>query len=176
MAKYDERFKLRLVRQYLAGRCGVRAIAAKHDVKHRLLARWVASYRQNGLDGLRKKHSGPYTAEFKLKVLQHKRQEGLSGEQAAALFDIRSPGCIGDWERRYHSGGVDALSPRPRGRPKTMPQATPPKPVTDTPADDERSRKDLLKEIEYLRAEVAYLKKWNALVQAKKTAARKRRG
>ncbi|CAG2157839.1 IS3 family transposase ISRme12 [Cupriavidus campinensis] len=138
------------------------------------MQRWVASYRQHGQDGLRKKRN-PYSTEFKLSVLLRMWREGLSGEQTAALFDIRSPGCIGVWERRYHSGGIDALSPRPRGRPKTMPQAIPPKSPAEPVADDERPRKELLKEIEYLRAEVAYLKKLDALVQAKKAAQQKKR-
>lgn len=41
--------------------------------------------------------------------------------------------------------------------------------------DEERTLEELRQENEYLRAEVAYLKKWNALVQAKKVAAQKKR-
>ncbi|VWB10553.1 HMG-I and HMG-Y DNA-binding domain-containing protein [Burkholderia lata] len=40
---------------------------------------------------------------------------------------------------------------------------------------DARTREDLLKENEYLRAEVAYLKKLDALLQAKKQAAQKKK-
>ncbi|WP_439687158.1 hypothetical protein MNJPNG_20435 [Cupriavidus oxalaticus] len=116
MAKYDEQFKLKVVRQYLAGRAGFKAIAAEHGIGHSLVERWVASYRQHGRVGLRKKFSH-YSAEFRLAVLQRMWQEGLSIAQTAAVFDIRSPGCIGVWEHSYHSGGMDALSPRPRGRP-----------------------------------------------------------
>ncbi|EJO52258.1 ISPsy9, transposase OrfA [Burkholderia multivorans CF2] len=51
----------------------------------------------------------------------------------------------------------------------------PPKP-TDDAAQKEPSREELLKEIVYLRAEVAYLKKLDALLQSKKqTAPRKKR-
>ena len=41
--------------------------------------------------------------------------------------------------------------------------------------DANRSHKDLLKELEYLRAENAYLKKLDALIQEKKAAAQKKR-
>jgi transposase len=41
--------------------------------------------------------------------------------------------------------------------------------------DENRSQKDLLKELEYLRAENAYLKKLDALIQEKKAAAQKKR-
>ena len=52
---------------------------------------------------------------------------------------------------------------------KPKPPATPDK-TGDTPTIER-----LLKENEYLRAEVAYLKKLDALIQAKKLAAQKKR-
>ncbi len=56
-----------------------------------------------------------------------------------------------------------------------MPQAKPPQPPAKATPDDERTREQLIKENEYLRAEVAYLKKLDALVQAKKAAQQKKR-
>jgi transposase len=54
--------------------------------------------------------------------------------------------------------------------------ASQPEKPTEQTAPDGRTREDLLKEIEYLRAEVAYLKKFDALLEAKKRAAlRKKR-
>jgi transposase len=37
-------------------------------------------------------------------------QKDLPYQQVAAVFEIRSPGCIAQWERRHHDGGIDALS------------------------------------------------------------------
>ena len=102
------------------------------------------------------------------------QRDGLSYSQVAALFDIRSAGHVSSWERLYHEGGIDALSPRRRGRPRKMVTSLPPQP-TEAGAPDERPREELLKEIEYLRAEVAYLKKLDALLQAKKQAAQKKK-
>lgn len=49
-------------------------------------------------------------------------------------------------------------------------------PLNDVPVPDSaRSQEDLLRELEYLRAENAYLKKLDALIQSKKEAARKKR-
>lgn len=55
---------------------------------------------------------------------------------------------------------MDALAPKPKGRPRKMPMPIPPKPVKPAKplADDARTREDLLAELEYLRAENAYLK------------------
>jgi transposase len=174
MAKYSEQLKHKMVKQYLGGGVGTRELAMRHGVSRSVLCRWIAAYEQHGRDGLRKKFSH-YDAQFRMSVLTHMWQKELSHQQVAAVFDIRSPGCIAKWERQYHVGGIDALAPRPRGRrPKTMTRPDHDKP-TEGSAPDERTREQLLKENEYLRAEVAYLKKLDALLQAKKQAAQKKK-
>ncbi len=173
MAKYSEQLKLKLVKQYLAGVAGAGVIAQRYGVGPSVLRHWVATYEQHGRDGLRKKFSH-YDAQFRMSVLTHMWRKDLSCRQVAVVFDIRNPSCVGKWERRYHEGGMDALAPRPRGRPKTMTHPTPEQPTGES-APDERTREQLLKENEYLRAEVAYLKKLDALLQAKKQGAQKKK-
>jgi transposase len=173
MAKYSEQLKLKLVKQYEAGLAGIEVLAKRYGVSRSVLQLWIAAYEQHGRDGLRKKFSH-YDVQFRMSVLTYMWQEDLPYRQVAAIFDIRSPGCIAQWERQYHDGGMDALAPRPRGRRKTMTRPTPDKPTEDS-APDERTREQLLKENEYLRAEVAYLKKLDALLQAKKQAAQKKK-
>ncbi|WP_439672815.1 helix-turn-helix domain-containing protein [Cupriavidus necator] len=121
-----------------------------------MLRRWVNALQRHGDSGLRKKHEA-YSAEFKLKVLQRMWRDELSYQQVSALFDLREAGGVSRWERQYHEGGFEALEPRRKGRPARMPQPKQPAQLPPTPAQDERSREDLLKENEYLRAEVAYL-------------------
>ncbi|WP_454872997.1 IS3 family transposase [Paraburkholderia xenovorans] len=171
MAKHSEQLKLKLVKQYLIGGVGMRVLARRHGVGRTVLRRWVAAYRQHGVDGLRRKHEH-YDAQFRMSVLMHMWKKGLSQQQVAAVFDIRSAGCIAQWERQYHDGGIDALAPRPRGRPKTMTRPVPEKPAGES-APGERTREQLLKENEYLRAEAAYLKKLDALLRAKKQGVQK---
>lgn len=174
MTKYDERFRRRVVQAYLAGEAGTKTLAHRYGVGRTMVRRWVASYREHGEQGLRKKHSH-YDARFKLSVLQRMRRDELSYAQVAALFGIRNERSIPIWERLYHEGGIDALAPRRRGRPPKMITSPPPKSPDDT-VQKEPSREELLKEIVYLRAEVAYLKKLDALLQSKKQAApRKKR-
>lgn len=173
MAKYDEQFKRRAVEIYLSGKDGFRAVAEQLGTSRTVLRRWVEAYRQHGRAGLRKKHSR-YDAQFKLDVLNRMWTQGLSREQVAAIFEIRNPPCIGQWERRYHSGGIDALAPRRQGRPKAMQPPDKPRSTKDLPRED-RTREQLLKENQSLRAEVAYLKKLDALVQAKQKAAQRKK-
>lgn len=169
MAKYDERFKLKAVEQYAKGRASYREVAMAFRIEASQLRRWVASYRLHGQAGLSRKVAH-YSAQFKLEVLDRVHSEGLSDRQAAALYDIRSTAHIGHWRRQYDEGGLGALEPKRRGRPKMMI-----KPLSTQPASPQagetRSMEDVLKENESLRAEVAYLKKLKALIDAERTEA-----
>ena len=173
MAKYDEQFKLSVVQHYLDNQDGYRALAKRHGLDQAMVRRWVKWYQVHGADAFKKKFSH-YSAEFKLSVLQHMWDNALSYAQVTVQFNIRNPCALGIWERSYRSGGLEALQPRPRGRPKAMlgPTAKPEK----SSDNETRSRDDLLAELEHLRMENAYLKKLQALVQARpKQAAPKKR-
>jgi transposase len=174
MTKYDERFKLSVVQQYLDGKGGYTMLAHRHGLVQSLVRRWVQRYRMRGADAFKKKFSH-YSAEFKLSVLRHMWENELSYGQTAVQFDIRNPGVLSVWERSFHSGGLDALKPRPRGKSTAMagPTAKP-----DIPSDDgKRSQEELLAELAHLRMENAYLKKLQALVHArpKQAPAKKRK-
>ncbi|MGB7399518.1 MAG: IS3 family transposase [Castellaniella sp.] len=161
MTKYDEQFKLSVVQRYEQGTDSVMSVAHRYGLDHAMVRRWIQAYQHHGLEGLRKKFSH-YDAEFKLSILRRMQQESLSATQAIALFNIRGgAGVITDWQRRYHEQGLAGLQPKPRGRPKKMPVPESSKPINPLP-DDARSREDLVKEVQYLRAEVAYLKKLRA--------------
>jgi transposase len=120
MSKYDEQFKLGVVQEYLSGTAGYREIASLHGLPYSLVKKWVSLYRLHGSEGLAKKFA-QYSAEFRLSVLQHMWNNELSYTEVAAVFNIRNHGCIGPWERCYHSGGLDALAPRKRSNPRRCP-------------------------------------------------------
>jgi transposase len=167
MTKYNEEFKLRVVQQYLNGALGFRALGHQHNLSFAMVRRWVALFQAHGSDGLKKKFAH-YSAGFKLSVLQRMWENALSYGQVAAVFNIRNPGILASWERAYRSGGLDALAPRARGKPKQM--ATPTTKPEVPPDDEKRSRDELLAELNHLRMENAYLKKLRALVQAQQKA------
>jgi transposase len=176
MTKFDEHLKLSVVKQCRSGKWTYAEVARRNAVSETVVRSWVAFYEHHGIAGLRQKFEH-YDAQFRLKVLKQMWKNHWSYKEAAVAFDIRSSGCLAVWERCYHSGGIDALKPRKRGRPPKMPDFpdTPPQ----TSADDKgRSKEDLLAEINQLRMENAYLKKLEALVQAQKqqpVTARKKR-
>lgn len=167
MTKFDEQFKLKVVREYLGKRTGSKTLAKKYGCPSSSVEDWVSLYRAHGKDGLKKKYSS-YSAKFKLSVLQHMWDNQLSYGHTAAAFNIRNHAAVGKWERSYREGGFDALIPCQRGRPKQMSApTTKPEP---SPDDEKRTREELLAELNQLRMENAYLKKLRALVQAKQKA------
>lgn len=108
-----------------------------------------------------------YSPEFKLKVVRRIQKEGLSDRQAAALFNVRNFNAVRGWMLQYDGVSVNSLSPRTvRKKPvaKNKPQYS-----------EHRSREELLAEVSQLRMENAYLKKLDALVQAKSRLARQKK-
>jgi transposase len=178
MTKFDEQLKLAVVTRYLSGTIGTRPLADEYGVSRSTIRQWIVWYQQHGFEGLRKK-SGTYDAQFKLSVLRHMWNENLTYQQVAAEYNVRRPGNVAIWERLYHSGGIDALEPRPRGRTKKMPTPCSPQPIpapVPSPViQNTLTRDELVEENKYLRAEVAYLKKLDALLLAKKQAAREKK-
>jgi transposase len=164
MTKYDRHFKLKVAREGAAGTLPIRSLAGRHGLDPSMVHRWIAAYRHHGQDSFLVV-SKRYTDRFKASVLARMSRDGLSVRQAMALFGIAGPGVIPRWQRQYHLGGIGALTPtrdqfRMRKKPAT------PKPAKDLTHDQ------LLKEVEYLRAENAFLKKLDALIQEEQAAKR----
>lgn len=175
MEKYDVQFKVKLVKEYLSGDSGYRLIADTYGVDISQLRYWVASYQHHGVSGLENKRA-TYSAEFKQQVLQRIDREGLSDRQAAAMYNIRSIGTIGQWRRQYNTGESGVWKSPHKGETqmqmpkKHLPKAPAPD-QTPTQKEVQAELSDLQAENAYLRAENAYLKKLRALIEAKQTAA-----
>jgi transposase len=166
--RYTEKKKLAATEDYCLGHDGLIRVAARHGVDVSSLRRWAAIYRSHGASGLARKKSGMrYSPEFKLKVVRRMQKEGLSDRQAAALFNVRNFNAVRDWMLQYDGVSVNSLSP---GTVRKKPV------VKNKPSSSEhRSREELLAEVSQLRMENAYLKKLDALVQAKTKLARQKK-
>lgn len=175
MGKYSEQVKLAVVEDYCSDKSGLKDTAQRHGVDVSSLRKWVAAYRVYGAAGIKEKKRAFHSVEFKMTVLQRVREDALSYRQAAALFDIRRFDIIGHWERQYNEGGIDALSCGPTNHRKKMTKPSLPQSAPPSPDDETRTRQELLDTLNYLRMENAYLKKLNALVQAKQAAQKKPR-
>ena len=95
-----------------------------------------------------------YTGEFKQMVAEAVIKDKMSYREAARVFDVTNHHSVAEWERIYLTEGPESLYIERRGRCSKGRPAKFPKAVEE----------DLLKEVQRLRAENAYLKKLQALV------------
>lgn len=153
MRKYETEFKLEVVQSFLANEGGAKLLARRWSIPEEKVRLWVSHYRLHGIDGLRPKRSA-YSAQFKLQVLAHQDREQLSSRQVAAHYDIRNPNQIVVWRRNLDQEMKSE-------RRSALPSSTV---VVD-------AEKALREENDRLRAEVAYLKKLQALIRSKRSAA-----
>lgn len=102
-------------------------------------------------------------------MLSHQDRERLSSREVAAIYDIRNPNQVVVWRRNLDEGGVQALESRKQGYPNMKPERRSPVLENAVVSDSEQT---LREENEQLREEVAYLKKLQALIRAKRSAAR----
>lgn len=167
MANYTDKQKLDAVKAYKKGSGGLRATAQAQGVHVDSLRKWVAGYSALGAAGVVRKKRTNYDLEFKLMVLRRVSDEGISCRQAAALFDIRRPDQVAEWRRLHAVHGAAALQPgwKQQTKMSKMPRQ---RDGEVAPADDQRSREELLRDVQQLRMENAYLKKAQALARTKK--------
>ena len=174
MAKYSVEFKNQVVAHYLNTGDGYRVTSARFGIDQSQTRRWIKAFRFHGEDGLRKKRT-EYSPNLKLKIIQLVNAGELTTNDACATFNIRAASTVLNWIRLYNKGGIQALQPNPiRGRPKAMANPVKPYAPSEKPIDG-LTPEELRKEVEYRRAEVSYLKKLRALVQAKPSATKPKR-
>ena len=107
-----------------------------------------------------------YPAEFKQQVIETMRAEGLNYSEASRRFGITSHTLLQIWERIYLAEGPEGFRIERRGhagRNGSLRRVKPDK------------EKELLAEVQRLRAENTYLKKLQALVLEDERRQRKKR-
>ncbi len=111
-----------------------------------------------------------YSAEFKIAVIMDMRENHLGYRETARKYEIGNDVCQGKnlaikWERKYLEEGAAGLMTERRGRKSTgRPRK---KPLDKEVENDLIAENQRLKERnQYLEAELEYIKKLSALVQA----------
>lgn len=166
--KYSDEFKLQLVNEYLDGHSGgFKTIAAKYEVSHAQIERWVNLFKVGGAEQLVRVH-GTYDGNLKIHVVEYMHKNSMSLQQVAAYFGIHSPPTVAKWERIYYEEGKEALYEERRGRSKKLSVAKKGRPPKKHVNEDE----DLLAEVQRLRMENEVLKKLITLTQKQEEAER----
>ena len=156
MSKYSREFKLELATQ--ANTKGSRLLSKQFNVSSRQIRYWCLVFRLHGEDAFLHKRK-PYTKEARLEMIQRMKREGWSLTYTSAFFDLSSPGMLSEWFSAYNSRKLTHSKPTRVNMTKS----------TKAKSSKEMTEKELREELEYLRAENAVLKKWNALAQEKQT-------
>ncbi|WP_429497560.1 IS3 family transposase [Robbsia andropogonis] len=163
MRTFDLDFKMKVVRAYLARKGGYKLLGKRFGISESMVRRWVGAYEHHGRAGLVRQR-GIYTPELKLEVLHRAAAENLSYLELASIYNIANPNSITTWHQQQAQGKLgsvtNAIPPRFQDvlvpSKKTAPSQSPGATVPDDTAY-------LLSENERLRAEVAYLKKFQCL-------------
>lgn len=168
--KYTLDFKLHCVLKVLEDGYSGNSVARNYSVDQKSVNSWVRIYQHSGLNGLKPKKNTTYEPDFKLKVIKTIEEENLSLFEAGLRFGVPSKKTIIDWQRNYAKFGSNGLKSKPRGRPSTMNKSEYKQLKSKKVLTKEE---ELLLEIERLRCENAYLKKFNALVQEEENKRKK---
>lgn len=161
-------FKLECVEAYLKGRWVEKPECAKCSTKmfHDKIVLWTRIYKVHGVDGLKHNCANKeWTAEGRFELVARV----LVGESITSVsIDVAiDKGLLSQWVRKYKTKGYDRLKLLKKGRPSkksVMRKDDKTKKLTKS----EKEELILLREqVEYLRAENAYLKKLRALIVKK---------
>lgn len=162
-------FRLKIVKEKLRG-TSIKMLSIKWKLSTSIIRKWIDHHRASGALGLLPKSHHYYTMEFKRSVVAAYNNKGLSLRDCCLAFNIPTQSTIISWLKRYEELGLNGLKEQ-HGRPCAMK-----KDKLSTKKEVPLTRlEELEKENLYLKAENDYLKKLEALIQAKQTPQRKKR-
>lgn len=173
--KYSAAFKLKVVREIELGQRCTEAIARHYKLDSSTLYLWHKRYEYHGesafSDCARPRRI--YPDAFKRKVLRTMEREQLTVNETISRFKISNNGTIRRWQAWYTGRNRRPITARQR---RIMPK----KPTQPTFRPSHKlSAEQLIKqqkrELEYLRAENAYLKKLDALMREENQTTDKKR-
>ena len=169
MSKYNREFKLAIAKQCLSHESS-RSISKRLGIPDRYIRYWVQVYRFHS-DNAFIKRKTPYSFEDKYRILKQMRENHWSMSYTSVAYNMSSPGTISTWLTQFERFGLSGLQPKKRGR--KVKKSTNQEAMTPT---EQMSLEELREELEYRRAENAYLKKLDALLQAKERKTKKKQG
>lgn len=166
---HSTELRLKIVLSHQRGQ-SIRALSREWDIRPTLIRKWIDQYDLSGESGLLPKRYLYYRQEFKLGVVNAYKENGLSLRDCCLQFNIPTQSTVLSWVRKYEQLGLNGLREQ-KGRPTTMKKK---KPVSKKKAEPLTRLEELERENLYLRAEIDFLKKLDALTQEKQTQQKKK--
>lgn len=162
--KHDFTERIVAVRKVLNDHVSVRAAAKEIGADHMQVKYWVSICERHGEDSLLPRRLN-YSGEFKVTVIEDMYTNKLTLYDTALKYCIPSPSTVLSWKRLYDTSGSAGLYSNHKMWSETMRTIKSKQKNEKSEEASSVQNKSLQKEVEYLRAENAYLKKLQALVQ-----------
>ena len=150
-----------------------KSIAVLYGLNIDTVKRMIRFYRIHGEEAPTKTSKRRFSADFKLEVII-RNMKGESLNSLSLEYDINNAMII-SWLKRYEKDGYNGLIDKKKGRPPKMKKEETLNEMVSEDNDEVKSEsadkariKLLEKKNKELEAEVAYLKKLNALVRERK--------
>ena len=146
--RHDRLLREQAVEMFERG-CGYGLTARRLGVCAETVREWQKIYRVIGRGGLLAMGGKQRTYDYETKVAAARAvvDGGMSKPEAMVRFGIASATPLKQWCRLYREGGVQALKPKRKGRPKGSVRVVPP-----------TREEELAVRVRKLEAQVAYLK------------------
>lgn len=169
MSKYNREFKQAIAKQCLSHESS-RSISKRLGIPDRSIRYWTQVYRFHDKNSFIKRKT-PYSFKDKCRILKTMYENHWSITYTSIVYNMSSSGTISTWLTQFERFGLSGLKPKKQGRKvkKTKKQET----VKPT---EQMSLEELREELEYRRAENAYLKKLDALLQEQESQTKKKQG
>lgn len=158
---YSLKQKKKVIRLVLIEKSSLLSAARAIGSDQKTVRRWLGLYKQYGEAGL-KPRRGNYPGKFRVKVIRHMLKYNLSLSHTTIHFGIPGEGTVSRWLKTYGEKGESGLMVDLVRRKKFM---MPKSKIKKGSESLEERLVSVESENEYLRTEIAFLKKLEALIQ-----------
>lgn len=172
--KYSIRQKELTVVAIEKGKESITSAATRLGCSRSVIRQWLGHYRFRGKEGL-KLRVDTYSGKFRVQVVKHMLEKQLSLTETCSAFGIPNLSTVYRWQIIFKQQGSQALLELQRGRKKT-PMARRKKQSDVNLTPEAQKLAALQAELEWLRAENAFLKKLDALIQEKEAQNKPKKG
>ncbi|WP_217607393.1 helix-turn-helix domain-containing protein [Chitinophaga sp. GbtcB8] len=161
--KYSFKEKLAAVVAVEKGKESILSAANRLGCSRSRIRQWLGHYREQGKAGL-KLRVNKYSGQFRVRVIKYMLDKGLSLTETCSAFGIPNMATVYRWLTIFKQHGHQALLELQRGR-KAISMARKKKQPDTNLTPEAQKLAALQAEVEWLRAENAFLKKLDALIQ-----------
>lgn len=155
--KYGLEDKLQVVELRKQG-YGYKLISSKLSIDRSLIRRWLNIYKDRGVEGFTNVTPVQVTPEKKLEIVKEVLEHQLSFNAASLLCHVR-PSTVSAWVKKVKQHGYSSLAGKTQSGQAEGIMGRPKKKEPETELEKVKA------ELDYYKAENAYLKKLAALVE-----------